>query len=87
MPPEYNGDVLANARDEIRRFAIDRHQNGSINGLFVDFSVRKLGLKQLFTLKWHKQYDIANEWTLAGGATYDKWANHGTGWMKKYKEY
>jgi prepilin-type N-terminal cleavage/methylation domain-containing protein len=27
-------------------------------GLFMDGSVRRIGLKELWTLKWHREYDI-----------------------------
>ena len=37
-------------------FCINRH-NGFINGLFVDFSARKIGLKELWKLKWHRVFD------------------------------
>ena len=34
---------------------VNWHEQG-INILLVDFSVRKVGLKQLFGLKWHRQF-------------------------------
>lgn len=36
--------------------AIDRHR-GKINALFMDFSVRPVGLRGLWSLDWHKQWD------------------------------
>jgi prepilin-type N-terminal cleavage/methylation domain-containing protein/prepilin-type processing-associated H-X9-DG protein len=45
---------------------MDRH-NGGIHMLLVDGSVRKVGLKELWTLKWHKEFDTAGPWTKAGG--------------------
>ena len=33
---------------------INRH-DGGINAVFLDWSVRKVGLKELWTLKWHRQ--------------------------------
>ena len=36
-------------------FAVNRH-NGSINMVFLDGGVRKVGLKELWTLPWHKEY-------------------------------
>ncbi len=57
-PPQYEGECLYGPNGpDIKAFCIDRH-NGFINGLFVDFSVRKVGLKQLWKLKWHQQFDI-----------------------------
>jgi prepilin-type N-terminal cleavage/methylation domain-containing protein len=63
------------------RFMMNRH-NGYINGAFVDYSVRKLGLKELYTLKWHREFDTTNEYTLAGGggATWPEW-------LRKFKDY
>jgi prepilin-type N-terminal cleavage/methylation domain-containing protein len=39
------------------RFCLDRH-SGCVNVCFMDFSVRRVGLKQLWNLKWHKRYGI-----------------------------
>lgn len=43
--------------DEIRRFCANRH-NGCVNVLFLDLTVRPVGLKGLWKLKWHRSYDI-----------------------------
>lgn len=45
-------------QSEMRRFCVNRH-NEAMNGVFVDFSVRKIGLKGLWKLKWHRDYDVA----------------------------
>ena len=37
-------------------FCINRH-DGFINGLFVDLSARKIRLKELWKLKWHRAFD------------------------------
>ena len=63
-------------------FCIDRH-NGHVNGLFLDWSVRKIGLKELWTLKWNMQFDTANKWTKAGGVQPEDWPH----WMRKFKDY
>jgi prepilin-type N-terminal cleavage/methylation domain-containing protein/prepilin-type processing-associated H-X9-DG protein len=63
-------------------FCIDRHQ-GHINGLFGDGSVRKTGLKELWTLKWHKQFNTSGHWTKAGGAKPEDWP----AWMRHFKDY
>jgi hypothetical protein len=50
-PPTYNGDVIESPNvDEMKRFCINRHEV-SANGAFVDFSVRKIELKELWKLK------------------------------------
>ncbi len=51
-PPPYQGYKA----DGFERFCLDRHMGG-INICFMDRSVRKIGLKQLWGLKWHKEYD------------------------------
>ncbi|MFC1762473.1 type II secretion system protein [Planctomycetota bacterium] len=67
---------------EIRRFAQDRHE-GYMNMLFLDWSVRRVGLKELWTLKFHREWDKNNRFTLAGGATAEDWPD----WMQKFKDY
>ncbi len=61
---------------------IDRHNTG-INMLFMDWSVRKVGLKELYTLKWHRFFDTANMYTKAGGVRPEDWPK----WMRKFKDY
>jgi len=80
-PPQYNGEWTG-ADKEMRHFCIDRH-DGFINALFLDWSVRPVGLKELWTLKWHREFDVRGPWTRAGGADASKWPE----WMRKFKEY
>ena len=61
---------------------INRH-NGHVNGLFLDWSVRKIGLKELWTLKWSKRFDTAGPWTKAGGVQPEDWPQ----WMRRFKDY
>jgi len=61
---------------------INRH-NGNINGLFLDWSVTAIGLKELWTLKWHLQFNTAGPWTLAGGVKPEDWPQ----WMRRFKDY
>ena len=61
---------------------INRHEGG-VNCLFLDWSVRKVGLKELWTLKWNKWFDTRGPWTTAGGATPEDWPE----WMRKFKDY
>jgi hypothetical protein len=51
--------------------------------LFMDWSVRKVGLKELWTLKWHRSYDTAGPWTKAGGVKPEDWPQ----WMRIFKDY
>jgi prepilin-type N-terminal cleavage/methylation domain-containing protein/prepilin-type processing-associated H-X9-DG protein len=64
------------------QFVINRH-DGGINGLFMDSSVRKIGLKELWTLKWCPKFNTAGRWTKAGGARPEDWPQ----WMRKFKDY
>jgi prepilin-type processing-associated H-X9-DG protein len=66
----------------IGRYCIDRH-DGAVNCLFLDGSVRKVGLKELWTLRWHQRYMVSGPWTKAGGALPGDWPQ----WMKPFKEY
>ena len=63
-------------------FCINRH-NGHVNGLFLDWSVRKIGLKELWTLKWNSEFDTAGPWTKAGGVQPEDWPQ----WMRHFKDY
>ena len=67
---------------EMNHFCIDRHK-GFINFLFMDWSVRRVGLKELWTLKWHRAYNTAGPYTKAGGARQEDWPE----WLRGYKDY
>jgi prepilin-type processing-associated H-X9-DG protein len=67
---------------EINHFCIDRH-NGFVNMLYMDWSVRNTGLKELWTLKWHRAFVTAGPWTRAGGVTPGDWPQ----WLRRYKDY
>ena len=61
---------------------INRH-DGGVNVLFMDWSARKVGLKELWTLKWNRQFDTAGEWTKAGWVRPEDWPQ----WMRNFKDY
>lgn len=63
-------------------FCIDRHL-ACVNAVFLDWSVRRVGLKELWTLKWHQSFNTANEWTKAGGVQPEDWPE----WMRSFKDY
>ncbi len=67
---------------EMNHYAIDRH-NGFVNFLFMDWSVRDVGLKETWTLKWHRDFNTMGPWTRAGGALPDDWP----AWLRRYKDY
>jgi hypothetical protein len=51
--------------------------------VFLDWSVRKVGLKELWTLKWDREFDTAGPWTKAGGVRPGDWPE----WMRRFKDY
>ena len=82
-PPEFPGQQPAQwTVDNMRRFCLDRHAS-AMNSVFLDSSVRRIGLKELWTLKWHESYDTSNAWTKAGGAVPADWPD----WMRPLKDY
>jgi len=82
-PPAYDGQPpQGHGPNGMRIYCIDRH-DGGINILFMDWSVRKVGLKELWTLKWHRNFDTAGPWTRAGGVKPEDWPE----WMRKFKDY
>jgi hypothetical protein len=54
-----------------------------MNFAFLDWSVRRTGLKQLWTLKFHRTWNTANAFTLAGGVQATDWPE----WMRAFKDY
>jgi prepilin-type processing-associated H-X9-DG protein len=76
-PPPHDGDFngsISNGSRQIGMFCISRH-DGTVNGAFVDFSVRKIGLKELWKLKWHRNSKL--------NATTPEWPD----WMKGFRDY
>jgi len=61
---------------------INRH-DGGVNYLFLDWSVRKVGLKELWTLKWNPSFDTRGPWTRAGVVEPSDWP----AWMRNFKDY
>ena len=68
--------------NSMARCCINRH-NGSINGLFMDWSARKIGLKELWTLNWHRSFNACGPWTKCGGVQSEDWPQ----WMRNLKDY
>jgi len=81
-PPESDAIPMGDYARNSWQSCINRH-DGGVNVLFFDGSVRKVGLKELWTLKWHPDYNTAGPWTLAGGVEPGDWPE----WMRKFKDY
>ena len=82
-PPSYEGYFIRSlSRPDMAKCCIDRH-NGGINSLFLDWSIRKVGLKELWTLKWDEDFDTAGPWTKSGGVSPEDWPK----WMRGFKDY
>ncbi len=58
-PPDFNGQHPSSndSNTGMACFCVNRH-NGFINSTFADTSCRKVGLKELWVLKWHRNYEI-----------------------------
>jgi len=67
---------------EMNHFCIDRH-NGFCNLVFMDWSVRHVGLKELWTLKWNRAFDTNGAWTRSGLVRPEDWP----AWLRLYKDY
>lgn len=51
----YDGFCWEPNQNEMKRVCINRHR-GAVNSAFLDLSARKLGLKQLWKLKWYRDW-------------------------------
>ena len=67
---------------DMGRCCIDRH-DGFIGCAFADSSVRQVGLKELWTLKWNKTFDTGGIWTTAGGVQDSEWSE----WIRSLPNY
>ena len=82
-PPAFEGQPRGGAAsDEIRIYTINRH-DGFVNMLFMDWSTRKVGIKELWTLKWHTRCNTGGPWTRAGAVQQGDWPE----WMRNFKDY
>jgi len=75
-PPRYDGERWAGDENVMNRYCINRHQQ-AINGVFLDYSVRKIWLKGLWSLKWSKRFNI--------NAAKPNWETEAP-WMAQFRE-
>jgi len=80
-PPNFSGEPW-NDDAQMGRFCLNRH-DGFAGCLLMDFSARKVGLKELWTLKWHRKYEQSGPWTRGGGVQPTDWPE----WMREFKDY
>jgi len=73
-PPYYDGQPYVGVSDYMTAFCLNRH-NGFVNGVFLDWSARKIGLKELWKLKWNRRYDT--------NAPLPVWPE----WMRRFKDH
>ncbi len=67
---------------EMNHFCINRH-DGFVGMLFMDWSARRVGLKELWTLKWNRAFNTTGPWTKASGARPEDWPV----WLRHFREY
>ena len=77
-PPEYEDAWTDNSLP----CCMNRH-HGFVSGVFMDWSIRAVGVKELWTLKWNREYDTNGLWTKAGGVQSSDWPQ----WMRTFREY
>jgi prepilin-type processing-associated H-X9-DG protein len=77
-PPAYE-DPIAHV-SSWQGVCINRHDG--VNYLFLDWSVRRVGLKELWMLKWHENFNTHGPWTKAGGVRPEDWPE----WMRRFKD-
>ncbi|MBN2132218.1 MAG: type II secretion system protein [Sedimentisphaerales bacterium] len=75
-------EIAAWSGNNTARCCINRHQ-GHLTAAFLDWSVRKIGVKEIYTLKWHRNYNIRGPWTVAGGVQSSDWPT----WIRPFKDY
>lgn len=78
----WGGQNPAPSEEQETHCIINRH-DGGVNSLFIDWSVRKVGLKELWKLKWVPDFDTNGPWTIAGGVQPEDWP----AWMRGFKDY
>jgi prepilin-type processing-associated H-X9-DG protein len=78
MPPEFDGEyALFWHTNGMRSFCMNRH-NGSVNAVFLDGSVRPVGLKELWNLQWHRRW--REELAAVGTPIWPEW-------MRGFRDY
>jgi hypothetical protein len=86
VPPQYDGQAWAAGEghdiDEMRRFCMNRH-NGFVSGAFLDYSARKIGLKELWVLRWSRHWFRTSDSNLTPNYDPPIWPD----WMRNFRDY
>lgn len=79
LVPLYDGEPWGQYSNSSHmvRFCVNRH-NGCVNSAFLDASARKVPLKCLWKLKWHRTIDLEQ------GPTEEEFNTAGNGWMAEF---
>jgi prepilin-type N-terminal cleavage/methylation domain-containing protein len=75
-PPQFDGQPWGSG-SQMGRICMNRH-NGYVNWVFCDYSVRPVGLKELWILMWYRQYPLRQALEHP-----PLWPD----WMKRFKDY
>jgi len=75
-PPKFQGQTEGITADMIKRVCLNRH-NGYVNMVFLDYTVKKIGLKELWRRKWHRMFDLS--------APLPDWDIEAP-WMRKFRD-
>ncbi|MHC4517755.1 MAG: hypothetical protein ACYTAS_04135 [Planctomycetota bacterium] len=91
-PPAFDGDFgiallregpVGRQRLDMRWACVNRHPGGKTGMTFMDGSARTVGIKELWTLRWHRHSTTAGYWTKAGGVMPGDWPE----WMRPFMDY
>lgn len=81
-PPASYEFAAWTTENHMARACINRHSR-SIRCTFADGSTRRVGLKELWRLKWHRSFDTSGRWTSRGGVRPEDWPE----WIRSYPDY
>jgi type II secretory pathway pseudopilin PulG len=78
-PPPFRGSYSYGNNGFMETFCLDRHTvPGETQGIFMDYSARKIGLKELWRLKWNRNFHT--------DCNPPDWKSQAP-WMVKFKDY
>ena len=81
-PGDEFADWSVDQENSMRRCCINRHR-GFVCVSFADGSGRKVGVKELWTLRWHKTFNTMGPWTRTGNPRGPRWPE----WIQNYPDY